>query len=236
MADRVTKDAREVLLANDAPDEGVAVGMRPARGETEHHVARNDGPPVDDPVLLNDTDAESSEVVLALRIHAGHFGRFAADQGTAGHFATFGDALDDVRGDLLVELAASEIVEEEERLGALHQHVVHAHRDEVDADGAVAMEGEGELQLRAHAVGAGDKHGLLVFLRDFAKGAEAANAGEDLRADRFLGKRLDGLDQRIAGIDIDARIAVGQTVRHAKILRDATTPARDLAGGRAGVR
>ena len=66
-----------------------------------------------------------------------------------------GDALDDVGGDVDVELAAGEVVEEEQRLGALHQDVVDAHRDEVDADGVVAVERERELELGAHAVGAG---------------------------------------------------------------------------------
>ena len=37
-----------------------------------------------------------------------------------------------------LELAAGIVVQEEERLGALHHQVVHAHRHQVDADGVVA--------------------------------------------------------------------------------------------------
>ena len=45
-----------------------------------------------------------------------------------------------VGGDVDVELAAGEVVEEEERLGALHEDVVDAHRHEIDADRVVAVE------------------------------------------------------------------------------------------------
>jgi hypothetical protein len=59
-------------------------------------------------------------------------------------------------------LPQAKVVEEEQRLGALHQDVVHAHRHEVDADGVVAVQLEGELELGADAVGAGDQHRLAV--------------------------------------------------------------------------
>ncbi len=74
----------------------------------------------------------------------GMLGRLAADQRAAGLLAAGGDALDHVGRDVDVELAAGEVVEEEQRLGALHEDVVDAHRDEVDADGVVPAEREGE--------------------------------------------------------------------------------------------
>ena len=49
----------------------------------------------------------------------------------------FGDAGDDRRALVGVELSRREIVEEEQRLGALHDEVVDAHGDEVDADRVV---------------------------------------------------------------------------------------------------
>ena len=51
--------------------------------------------------------------------------------------AALGDAGDDRSRDAGVELAGREIVEEEQRLGALDDEVVDAHRDEVDADAVV---------------------------------------------------------------------------------------------------
>ena len=121
-----------------------------------------------------------------------------------------GDALDHRGRDVDVELAAREVVEEEQRLGALHEDVVDAHRDEVDADRVVAVERERELELGADAVGAGDQHRLAEALADLDQRAEAADAGEHLGAQRALGERLDALDQRVAGVDVDAGVAVGK--------------------------
>ena len=58
--------------------------------------------------------------------------------------------------------AGREIVEEEQRLGALDQDVVDAVIDEIDADGVVPVGQERDLQLGADAVGARDEHRMLV--------------------------------------------------------------------------
>jgi hypothetical protein len=109
-----------------------------------------------------------------------------------------------------VELAAREVVEEEDRLGAEHEDVVHAHRDEVDADGVVLLQAEGELQLRAYAVGARDHHRLAVLLRHFDQRAESADAAEDLGAHRAFREGLDALDEGVARIDVHAGVAIGE--------------------------
>ena len=87
-----------------------------------------------------------------------------------------GDALDDAFGRRNVQLAAAEVVEEEDGFGALNENVVHAHRDQVLPHGIVAAELKGEHEFRAHAVGARDEHRIFVVLADFKKGAEAADA------------------------------------------------------------
>jgi hypothetical protein len=72
---------------------------------------------------------------------------------------------------------------------------------------------DGDLELGADAVGGADQDrvleagGLQVEQR-----AEAAQAGIRAGAAGGLGERLDGLDQRLAGIDVDAGIAVGQAL------------------------
>jgi hypothetical protein len=48
--------------------------------------------------------------------------------------AALGDAFDDPRGGIDLQLAGGEIVEKEERLGPLADQVVDAHGDQVDAD------------------------------------------------------------------------------------------------------
>ncbi len=158
--------------------------------------------------LLDDADREAGEVVLAGTNALGMLGGLAADQRAARLLAARGDALDDIGGDADVEPLAREVVEEEQRLGALDEDVVDAHRDEVDADRVVPVEREGELQLGADAVGAGDQHRLAIALRQLDQRAEAADAGQHLGPHRPLRERLDALDQRVAGIDVDAGVAV----------------------------
>ena len=115
-------------------------------------------------------------------IHAGHFGGLAADQRAAGLPAALGDAADDRRALVGVELAGGEIVEEEQRLGALHDEVVDAHGDEVDADRVVLAGLDGDLQLGADAVIGGDQHRIGE-----AGGLEVEQAAE--AADLAIGAR-----------------------------------------------
>jgi len=178
-------------------------------GTIEQLVARHDRAAVDDALLLHHADTEAREVVFALGVHAGHLRGLAADQGAARLLAALRDALDHAGGDPGVELAAGEVVEEEQRLRALHQHVVRAHRHQVDADAVVPVQLEGELQLGADAVGARDEHRVLVLRRQLAQRAESADAGEHLGPQRAPRERLDRLDQGVARVDVDARVAVG---------------------------
>ncbi len=188
--------------------------MRPGRRESEHHVAGADGAAVDDAALLHHADGKAREVVFAVGVHAGHLRRLSPDERAACLLATQSDALDHGGRRVDVEPAAGEVIEEEQRLRTLDEDVVHAHRDEVDADGVVARELECELELRADAVGAGDEHRLAKTLADLHESAEAADAGEDFGTHRALRVRLDALDQRIARVDVDACIAIGEARRH----------------------
>src|SRR5258708_22355820 len=72
-------------------------------------------------------------------------------------------------------------------------------------------------ELAPHTVGPGQDERVLVFLGDRPRGAEAADAGEHLGPHRAPGERLDRLDQRIAGLDVDAGVAVGKSFRHARV-------------------
>src|SRR5215469_17450611 len=111
--------------------------------------------------------------------------------------------------DAELELAGGEIIEEEQRLGALHNEIVDAHGDEIDADRVVPAGEDGELELGADAVGSGDQDGVAVA-RGFQieERAETAQSGVAAGARGRLGERLDRLHQRIAGIDIDAGVAI----------------------------
>ena len=111
-----------------------------------------------------------------------------------------------------VELAGGEIVEEEQRLGALHDEVVDAHRDEVDADRVVDAGLDGDLELGADAVVGRDQDRVAespAALRSNSPPKPPISASAPgRRVARTSG--LIALDQGVAGIDIDARFRIGQ--------------------------
>ena len=66
--------------------------------------------------------------------------------------AGVGDAFDDLHGDVGIQSAGGEVVEEEEGRGALHGDVVHAVVDEVGTDGLVHAHVYGDFKFGADAV------------------------------------------------------------------------------------
>ena len=188
--------------------------MRAVGGEAEHHVAGPDAAAVDDFAFFHHAHGEAGQIVFAFGIHAGHFGRFAANQGAAGLFAALGDAFNHIGGARHIELAAGEIVEEKQRLCALHEDVVHAHGHQVDAHGVVNIPFKRQFQLGAYAVGAAYQHGVLILFADFHQRAEAAQAAQHFGAHGALGKGFDVFDQLVARIDIDTGIAVAEGLGH----------------------
>ena len=146
-----------------------AGARQPEHGVARRHPARQQG------AALGRTHREAGQVVVAGGIHAGHLGRLAADQRAAGEPAALGDAADHGRRLLHLQPAGGEIIEEEQRLGALHHQIVDAHGDQVDADGVVLPGLDRDPQLGADAVRGRHQHrvgeagGLEV-----EQGAEAA--------------------------------------------------------------
>ena len=134
-------------------------------------------------VFFDEADAETREVVILAVVHARHFGGFAADERATGLQAPLDDALDHAFGRVDIELAGRVVVEEKQRLGALHDDVVHAHRDQVDADRVVPAGLDGQPQLGADAIGSRHHDGPLISIeRHLDQCAEAADAAQHLAA------------------------------------------------------
>ena len=107
-----------------------------------------------------------------------------------------------------VEPADGDVVEEEQRLGALAHDVVDAHGDEVDADGVEAAGGLGDERLGADAVGRRHQHRVAVAVAgEGEQPAEAADVADDLGPERRADVVLDALDRLLAGRDVDAGAA-----------------------------
>ncbi|MGY3421809.1 hypothetical protein ACVWZW_002284 [Bradyrhizobium sp. F1.13.4] len=152
---RRLRSEAEARLFHDLAHQRETVGVHPRRGQPDHGIAGGDVLARQERAPLRGTDGKAAEVVVAVLVEAGHLGRLAADQGATGFAAAFGDTGDDRRGRLRIELAAGKIVQEEQRLGALHHEVVDTHGDEVDADPAMQAGLDRDLDLGADAIGRG---------------------------------------------------------------------------------
>ena len=118
------------------------------------------------------------------------------------------DPLHDVGHDLRIDDAARDVIEEEERLGALDEDVVHAVVHEILADRVVLLREKGDLELRPDAVDARNEHGALEPSRHLEEAAEISDLRKHFLPPRPPRQRGDLLLRPVRGVDIDARFLV----------------------------
>ena len=207
-ASKARPESSTILRTSEKPFE-----WTPEEGEPEQHVAGRDIGARQQLGALYRADGEAGEVIVARLVHAGHFGRLAADQRRAGDPAAFGDAADHLGRLDRIELAGREIVEKEQRLGALHDKIVDAHRDEIDPDRVVDARVDGDLELGADAVIGRDEQRIGIAGRlQVEYPAEPADIGIGARPARCLDERLDQVDEPVAGVNVDTRIGIAERV------------------------
>ena len=156
--------------------------MQAGRGQADDDVARPRRAAVDHVAALDDADAAARQVERVLGHQVGMLRGLAADEGAA-RVATAGrDGPDQLRDRLGDDMADRDVVDERERLRPAADHVVGAHRDEVDADRVEALERRGDGGLGPDPVGRGDEQRLAVAGRDGEGPAEPAEAARRPRA------------------------------------------------------
>ena len=207
--------------------------------QSDDHIAGLHGVIAQDLFLVHDAHGETGQIVLVLRHHARVLGRLAAHQRAVGLHAALGHALDDL-GDLLRDVAAAgDVVQEHQRLCTGADDVVDAHGHAVDADGVVLVHDHGDLQLGAHAVGAGDQHRVLVAgavqLKQAAKAAQPADAVLVHGAGHIL---LHQFDRTVTGGDVHACCGVAFRIAlfHGVTLLTFSRPWGGRSGGVRGYR
>ena len=174
------------LVGGEPADQREAVGMDARGGEAEDDVAGLDLVAGQRLAALDRADAEAGEVVIALARTC------PASRPSRRRSARSRPAGSPRRSTAITRsampgssFAGGEIVEEEERLGALDDEIVGAHRDEVDADAVVAAAVDGELQLGADAVIGGDQQRIAIAGRlEVEEAAEPAERRRPRRAAR----------------------------------------------------
>ncbi len=141
-------------------------------------------------------------------VKARHFGRLSSDQRRAGLTAALRDAFDNGDACVDVELAGGVVVEEEERLRALHHKVIHAHGDQIDADAGMDAGLDGDLEFGADPVIRSDQHRVLEAAGlEIEQSAKAADFRVGPPPPRGAHGRLDAVNEAVAGVDIDSASA-----------------------------
>ena len=85
--------------------------------------------------------------------------------------------------------------------------------------------GNGKLDLRPHAVGAGDQHGVPIAVQGWREQrAEPAKSGDDTLARGAVRNLANTCDKIVAAIDVDTGVPVAEEFvrRAAHLVRDGT--------------
>src|SRR5271165_6571041 len=186
---------------DDTANQRKTIGMYPGGGQSEHRVAgletgtRQKRPPLGGP------DCETRKIKVTRRVETRHFGRFTADQRAAGLGAPIGYSFDDDRRDVLVERPGSEVIQEKERLSALDDDIVYAHRNKIDSNRIVYAAFDRDLDLGADAIVGCDENRVgKTSGPEIEEAPESAQFGVGAGATGRPGQRLDTLDETVTAI------------------------------------
>src|SRR6266545_1224229 len=128
----------------------------------------------------------------------------------AEHLVGLDDAGADLGHPLGNDLAAGDVVQQEQRFGAARHEVVDDHGDQVDADRVVDVHLLGDDQLGTHPVGRRGEDRVAVLLGVQPEQAgEAADVADHLWAPGAVHLGLEELDRLLAGMDRHAGVGVG---------------------------
>ena len=96
----------------------------------------------------------------------------------------------------------------------MHDEIVDAHGDKVDADRRMPARIDGDLELRADAVVRRDEDRIAkTGAFQIEQAAEAAEIHVGSGPARRFGERLDRSNQRIPGIDVDTGAGIRDRLR-----------------------
>src|SRR5262245_2372761 len=145
-------------LANQRITVGVHAGRSKAdNGVTFHYIVARQHR-----IAFDCTDGESRKVVIVAPVDTWHFRGLAADQRATGLATTGADTGDNGGAELWPELSTRVVVKKEQGLGPLNDQIVHAHCDQIDADGVVPAGFNGDLELGTDAIRCCDKNRIPV--------------------------------------------------------------------------
>src|ERR1051325_9557210 len=197
-------------LEKNLARQGVAVRMQATGGEADDGIAGANAFAIQHPRFLDHTNDRAAQVVFTRGVETWHLGGFAADEGATVVRAGGGEAFDDLGENAWFKFAGADVIEEKERFSAKHGDIVDAMIDQVLPDGVVAVHGEGQLELSADTVNAGDEYRLFVLARvESEQAAEPADLAQHLGPVGGGEQPGQGGFHPVAQINVHSRFSVG---------------------------
>ena len=141
------------LVKKDPPGKGKTVAVKSRGGNADDPVPDAYFGTVDQFVRVNHSAAEAGQVIVAVRVKSRHLGRFPPDQGAARLLTSLNDSLHDLNGRLHADLAGGDVIQKEQGLRPLHNHIVDRHGHKIDPDRIVLVHHLGNLEFGPHTVG-----------------------------------------------------------------------------------
>jgi hypothetical protein len=136
--------------------------MKTAGGKPDQNISRHNRLGIENSLPFDDSDYKASQIIFTVGKITGMLCGLAPDQDTARLTTSRSNALDNNFSDIDVKLATDEIVQEEKRLGALSDDIIHAHGHKIDADGVVFLHHERHFELGSNAVRGRNQHRMAV--------------------------------------------------------------------------
>ena len=170
------------LIPEDGSHQAETIAVNPAAGDSEDAISALNCTAIDHGVGFHHGQAEARQVVAAWAVEARHFSGFTAQQGAAALLASRGDALHHFGHGCGAELACGYVIKEKQGLCAAGDHVVDAHRHQVDAHVVVPPMGLGQFEFGANPIGACHQQGLPQAGRQSAEAAEPSQPAHNFGA------------------------------------------------------
>ena len=149
-------------VKQDLSRQRVTVAMKTAGRKPDQNISGDNGLGIENSFPFDDSDDEASQIIFTVGKIAGMLSGLAPDQYTARLTAACGNTPHNHLGDIDVKLAADKVIQEEKRLGALSDDIIHAHGHKIDADGIVFLHHERHFELGPDAVRGRNQHRVAI--------------------------------------------------------------------------
>src|SRR5262245_4993936 len=157
--------------------------MKTAGGKPDQNISRHNRLGIENFLPFDDADDETSQIIFSVGKIIRMLGGLTPDQCTPRLTTPCSNSPHNHLGDIDIKLAADKVVQEEKRLGALSDNIIHTHRYKIDADGIVLLHHERHFELGPDAIGGRNKHRMTIASTlEIEERAKCADTGERCRA------------------------------------------------------